>query len=263
MKQVKHPPLSDSPADRLYDHLAAAGYAPVLRDHESKLFDMPGLLTCREYWRLDNPRHRAIVSRDLSNDNSLVVTFRQMPKTSLARRLLDLFRTRAADIPGITLPAEELDRGMKKIPCADQVPAQHKRLAQSLNHGIEPLFFIDPASSHENMLTLRAHVEADLKKIATAEDIFTTSRDDEECLNSMARIAAQKLLKVSTVTLQVPPAGGDVLCLTARRMLMRSYQSQPQHMRFDEFIDNHEALLGHHVGVCQSNDAVRVLAPVR
>ncbi len=246
--------------ERFYERLADAGYIPVLREHGDRVTDMPGHFTCGEYWRLDNPCLRAIVSLDLSQDSNLVATFKRVPRMSPMRRLLDFFCARAAHVPDTVVTAEEIARGAKDIPGADLVLMWHKRLAQSLHRDVKPVFFIDPAASTDDLIMLRGHAEPDLDKIVVAENARGAACTGD---SRLGRIGAQQLMGTSVVTLQVPTAKDDQLVLTARRMVMRHYQSQPQYLPFGRFIKDHARLIDNHVRLCQSSSAVQVPYPPR
>ncbi len=261
MKNTDHKAAPENYVERLYAHLAEAGYVPVLRRGNDKLADAPGHFACGEYWRLDNPSMRAIVSLDLVHGNRLTVTCKQAPKISLARRLADRFFARAAVLPDAVITAQELVEGTKTIPGIDQISAAHKRLAQSLHAQVKPTFFVDPLTSNDSVVALIAHVEGDLSKIVAAAGPRPT--DEEARLKRLGAIGAQQLIKTSVVSLDVPVSGHDMLCLTARRMVMRCYQSQPQHVGFDQFINNHAVLIDQHARRCQSAHALQTPMPIR
>lgn len=251
------------PYDRLGAHLADAGYAPVLRHGDDKRAAMPGHFTCGEYWRLDDPRRRALVTLDLAQGSVLSVTFRQSPRISGLRRLLDLFRTQAQDAADMTVRADALEDAMAAIPGGDDLSPAHKQLAQALYKSIRPIFFIDPDTSTDSRVMLNAHVEADLAGIIAAEGGRVAFLNEDARLKHMGRVGARQIMGTSVVTLDVPTAGRHELVLTARRMVMRSYQSPPQHMRFEQFINDHAALICAQVQICQSSRALQTPLPPR
>ena len=227
----------------------------VLRHHKDKLAKVPGYFMLNEYWRLDDPSMRAVVNLDLANNSNLVAFFSQAPKISMARRLLDLFRIGAGTVPDVLLTLDELDSGAKTIPYADKVPQIYKNFALALHRDVRPIFFIDPAQSHDDMITMSALVEKDLNEIIDSEgpDLMTLSYDKR-----LARVGAQQILGASDVTLNNPTTGSDMLSLMARRRIWRDYQSQPQQLRFDQFLKSHQSLIRTHVALCQSSRALQM-----
>lgn len=261
MKQTDYNTGTPNLAAQLNEHLAMAGYVPVVRHGRDKLPDMPGHFTCSEYWRLDNPSMRALVSFDLAHDSRLSVTCQQVPKISLRQRLLDCFRSKADLLPDEVISAQELVDGTKTIPGADRVSEPHRRLALALHKDVRPIFFIDPLNSSDSMMALNAHVSGDMHKISAAAG--PEPLDDDARIKRLGRVGAQQLLSTSVVTLHVPLKGRDVLSMTARRLVMHSYQSQPQLASFDQFMNNHAALVERHARDCQSSRAIQISPPGR
>ncbi len=261
MKQTDYSSNAPHLAAQLNEQLAMAGYVPVARHGDDKLPDMPGHFTCSEYWRLDNPSMRAIVTFDLAHDSRLSVTCKQVPKMSMMHRLLDSFRSKADLLPDEVISAQDLVDGTKTIPGANLVSEPHQRLALALHKNVRPIFFVDPLHSSDSVLALNAHMSGDIHKISAAAG--PAPQDEDARIKRLGEVGAQQLLSTSIVTLHVPLKGRDILSMTARRLVMRSYQSQPQLVSFDRFAAHHAVLMDQHARYCQSSRAIQVFPPGR
>lgn len=246
----------DNHLQKIAARLAAEGYAPVLRRPHEKLADESPYFPGDEYWRLDNPRVRALVWMDLSHDSRIMVTFRNQPARPFPLGLFDSFISAAAPL-SITLKGDDVCTRYNDLPFAPEPGSatQHRKLAQTLATKIRPYFFIDPSDSNHKTLALRAHAESDLADIVAAEKRRSSVGPKPSSIEQMGRIAAKQIMGITVLTLHVPVSGKEEIGIQARQMVTR--QTQTRNISFDQFIRNHTGILTSLIRQCRNPQEAR------
>lgn len=185
--------------ERMERRLARAGYLPVLHVNPEKRPTFPAGFFLIEYRRLDDPRHRVLLSTDTDSykgDDCFRVTF---DKVSLSypvsvRGLVDKFRYRAEATAPVTISARDVVENYTKgisLPLGEPDHDRYRALAYTLQNRTTVRFHIDAtAISHAHMI-ISARVEP---------DVYPTGR----VLSPVDRI-----LKGRRVFLSVPTALAD------------------------------------------------------
>ncbi len=229
--------------ERMERRLARAGYLPVLHVNPEKRPTFPAGFFLIEYRRLDDPRHRVLLSTDTDSykgDDCFRVTF---DKVSLSypvsvRGLVDKFRYRAEAVAPLTLSARDVVDGYTKgeaLPLGEAEGARYCALAYSLQNRTAVRFYIDAAAISHAHMTLSARVDP---------DVYPTGRPLS---------AVDRILKGRRVFLSVPTAlGGEkrlVLHVRAENAVSVNGRqpTTPQSVSMWQFTHFHDDIIGCHV----------------
>lgn len=156
--------------ERLERRLARAGYLPVLHVNPEKRPSSPAGFFLIEYRRLDDPRHRVLLSSDTDSykgDDCFRVTFDKVGLSYPAslRGLVDKFRYRAAAVVPATLSARDVVENYTKgtpLPFGEPEHARYRALAYTLQNRTTPRFHIDASAISHTHMTISARVEPDV-----------------------------------------------------------------------------------------------------
>lgn len=153
--------------ERMERRLARAGYVPVLHTNSEMRPEAPAGFCLTEYRRLDNPRHRALLSLHAEvscPDDMIKVTF---DKVSLEyprglKGLRARFRNRAEAARPVTVTARQLVEDYKtghKLPHGEADADRYGVLAYTLQNTTGLQFFINPMQIGHDYVSLSARAE--------------------------------------------------------------------------------------------------------